>query len=200
MKAPFTLDAQTHLLARPVAQDIIPGGATMVIRRFLIIHFTAGATGGSSINYWKELNNGVCAHLVIERDGKITQVRPFNRTAGHAGSSKWKDPTTGITFHGLNACSIGIELANGGDTYPTKFSKLPPTPGKHKNGGPRCDWETYPKAQLAALTAVSQLLCQHYRLDDLIGHEDVAPARKNDPGPAFPMAALRQACGFTAPL
>lgn len=174
----------------------IPGGAPMAIRRFLVIHFTAGASALSSINYWKELGSGICAHLTIDRDGTIYQCRPFNRTAGHAGASSWKDPHTGITYSGLNTCSIGIELANGGDSYPTKWSTLKATRAAHKNGGPVKDWETYPAEQLAANQAVSQALCARYNLDDLVGHDDIAPARKNDPGPAFPMLALRQACGF----
>lgn len=181
-----------------VKRDPIPGGAVMAIRRFLVIHFTAGATGKSSIDYWKQLANGVCAHFVIERDGTIIQCRPCDRTAGHAGTSKWKDPNTGITYFGLNASSIGIELANGGDAYPEVFSKLPPTIAKHKNGGPTKEWETYPAEQLAACQALSKALVSRYNLDDIIGHEDIAPTRKADPGPAFPMASLRLACGFPA--
>jgi N-acetylmuramoyl-L-alanine amidase len=174
----------------------ITGGATMAIRRFLVIHFTAGASAESSIAWWRKLANGVCAHFVIDRDGTIFQCRPCNRTAGHAGSSKWKDPKTGITYHGLNACSIGIELANGGNTYPERFSKLPPTIAPHKNGGPTKEWETYPGAQIAACEMLSKVLCDRYNLDDVVGHDDIAPARKSDPGPAFPMLALREACGF----
>lgn len=173
---------------------LIPGGAIMATRRFLVIHFTAGATGKSSINYWRELGTGVCAHFVIERDGTIIQVRPCNRTAGHAGSSKWQH--RGITYYGLNACAIGIELANGGDAFPAKFSALPPTQASHKHGGPVTEWETYPNAQLAACESLSQALVARYHLDDLVGHEDIAPARKVDPGPAFPMRELRAACGF----
>lgn len=184
----------------PVTKLPIPGGSVMVIRRFLVIHFTAGATGRSSIDWWKKLNNGVCAHFVIERDGEIIQCRPCNRTAGHAGSSKWKDPHSGITYHGLNSCSIGIELANGGDSYPDKFSELEPTVAKHKHSMATRNWETFPAAQLAACEALSKVLVARYNLDDLVGHEDIAPTRKNDPGPAFPMQALRRACGFTKPL
>lgn len=175
---------------------LIPGGATMAIRRFLVIHFTAGASAQSSIDWWKKLNNGVCAHFVIERDGTIYQCRPCNRTAGHAGASSWNDPKTGILYHGLNSCSIGIELANGGMSYPTKFSSLSPITARHKNGGPLLEWETYPSAQLAACEMLSKVLCDRYKLDDVVGHDDIAPNRKSDPGPAFPMQLLREACGF----
>lgn len=175
---------------------VILGGATMAIRRFLVIHFTAGASALSSIEWWKEKGGTVCAHFVIDRDGTIYQCRPCNRTAGHAGSSSWNDPKSGILYHGLNACSIGIELANGGDAYPERFSNLSPTIAAHKNGGPTKEWETYPSAQLAACEMLSKVLCDRYNLDDVVGHEDIAPNRKSDPGPAFPMRLLREACGF----
>jgi N-acetylmuramoyl-L-alanine amidase len=174
----------------------ISGGASMPIRRFLVIHFTAGASGESSIDYWRKLGNGVCAHIVIERNGTVKQCRPFNVTCGHAGKSRWKH--NGKTFSGLNSCSIGIELANGGDSYPTKFSNgLEATRLRHKNGGPVREWETYPLAQLVACEQVSNALVERYNLDDVIGHDDIAPERKSDPGPAFPMLALREACGFS---
>ncbi|MBK1884617.1 N-acetylmuramoyl-L-alanine amidase [Luteolibacter pohnpeiensis] len=176
----------------------LPGGAVMSIRRFLVMHFTSGATAMSSINYWKELGNGVCAHVVIDRDGTIYQCRPFNRTCGHAGASQWKDPNTGITYFDLNSCAIGIEMANGGDSDSLieRFSKLKPLVARHKNGGPVKNWEKYPKAQLDACEAVSKALVARYNLDDLVGHDDIAPERKVDPGPAFPMQAMREACGF----
>ena len=175
----------------PVQRKPILGGNAMLVRRFLVIHFTAGASALSSIGYWKQLANGVCAHFVIDRDGTIYQCRPCNRTAGHAGTSYWHG------YRNLNNCSIGIELANGGDTYPTRFSKLKPITAKHKNGGHTTEWETYPPEQLAACEMLSKILVERYNLDDVIGHEDIAPSRKNDPGPAFPMGALRAACGFT---
>lgn len=174
----------------------LSGGRRMATRRFLVIHFTAGASAVSSIEWWRKLGNGVCAHLIIERDGTIYQCRPFNRTCGHAGRSKWRDPITRKVFTGLNACAIGIELANGGNSYPTRFSKLAPVRARHKNGGPELEWERYPKAQLDACRRVSEVLVQRYHLDDVIGHDDIAPDRKSDPGPAFPMAELRMSCGF----
>lgn len=186
----------------------IPGGAVMAIRRFLVIHFTSGWSAESSIDGWRELNNGVCAHFIVNRDGTVYQCRPCNRTAGHAGCSKWTDPKTGITYYGLNACSIGIELANSGDMTrePDKYPRyrmgklsgkpIPRIEARHKNGGPVRKWESYPKAQLDACTELSKVLVARYNLDDVVGHDDIAPTRKVDPGPAFPMAHLRVACGF----
>lgn len=175
----------------------IPGGNEMPTRRFLVIHFTAGATGESSINFWKTpAAKGASAHLVIERDGTIKQCRPFNRTCGHAGKSRWHG------FDGLNSCAIGIELANAGEddgalSWARKQPGFSSVTARHKNGGPVVEWEAFPAAQLAACEAVSKALVARYHLDDVIGHDDIAPDRKTDPGPAFPMQALRGSCGFS---
>lgn len=180
-------------------REEIAGGGNMPVRRCLVIHYTAGATAISSINYWRKLANGVCAHLVIDRDGTIYQCRPFNRTCGHAGVSRWVDPNTGKKYTGINSCSIGIELANGGDSTDliSRYSYLPPVKAQHRNGGKERRWEAYPQAQLDALEQVARLLVARYRLDDITGHDCIAPERKSDPGPAFPMERLRKACGFS---
>lgn len=182
----------------------------MGTRRFLVIHYTAGATALSSWEHWKSGNaGGAEAHLLIDRDGTVYQVRPFNQKADHAGKSAWHDPGDGKRYEWLNACSIGIELANAGADDPAKpdaFDWAKRQPGfssikaAHKNGGPVREWEAYTPEQLAACEAVSRALVTRYDLDDVIGHEDIAPDRKPDPGPAFPMARLRAACGFTAPI
>lgn len=185
-----------------VTRQHIPGGNTMAIRRALVIHFTAGATGQSSIDFWRTpAAKGASAHVVIERDGTIIQCRPFNRTCGHAGVSKWRDPKTGTLYQGLNSCSIGIELANAGsDNGALSWARKQPgfkgLRAKHRNGGPEMEWECYPASQIAALKEVSEALVAHYRLDDVTGHDCIAPARKDDPGPAFDMLRFRQALGF----
>lgn len=191
-----------HLLFGPkVLRDLLPGGAAMPIRRLLVIHFTAGMSARSSIEFWKSAAaKGASAHVVIDRDGTIFQCRAFNRTAGHTGVSKWKDPS-GTARSGCNAFSIGIELANAGDSVkgtiaaPKLFGKYPcaaAIQARHKNGGPASLWEVYPGAQLGACMEVSRALFARYQLDDVVGHEDIAPSRKNDPGPAFPMDFFRE--------
>ena len=175
----------------------IKGGAEMDLRRFLIMHFTSGATALSSINFWKTPDaRGASAHFVIDRDGTLYQCRPCNRTCGHAGESKWTHK--GITYTGLNACTIGIEFANAGDSTNLirKWSALPPLRARHKNGGPVCDWEQYTAAQIATGKELARVLCERYNLDAILGHDDIAPRRKVDPGPAFPMAEMREYCGL----
>jgi len=177
----------------------LPGGASMQVRRFLVIHFTCGATARSSVEFWKSPEaKGACAHVIIDRDGTVYQCRPFNRTCGHAGKSTWRDPRTGTRYDGLNACAIGIELANAGDddSLARRWSRMPLLKARHKNGGSECEWERFTAEQIVACEAVSKALVARYHLDDVVGHDDIAPDRKNDPGPAFPMLQLREACGF----
>jgi N-acetylmuramoyl-L-alanine amidase len=183
-----------------VRRDEIPGGSDMPTRRAVVVHVTSGACAQSSINFWKSPEaKGALAHVIIDRDGTVTQIRGFNRTCGHAGKSRWRDPKTGKKFDGMNACSIGIELANAGDDekLAKKWSKLPLVRARHRNGGSLTNWEAYPIEQLAALTKLTQALVERYKLDDVTGHDFIAPERKNDPGPALPMELLREACGFS---
>ena len=147
-----------------------------------------------------------CRDFLSQRGtGAIFQCRPFNRTCGRAGSSKWATPETGIMHIGLNACSSGIELAYAGDSFPA-LSWARKQPGfesarlRHKNGGDYREWESYPLAQLQACEEVSKALVARYRRDDLLGHEDCSPNRKVDPGPCYPIQALRNACRFLEPL
>jgi N-acetylmuramoyl-L-alanine amidase len=186
-----------------VRRETLPGGSAMLTRRFLVMHFTDGATAASSVSWWRDPQaKGASAHVVIDRDGTIIQCRPFNRTCGHAGKSEWRG------FAGLNSCSIGIELANGGcdEPGPDGFDWAKKQPAsrfilaKHKHEGLLREWEAYPEAQLASARAAARAVKIRYNLDDCIGHEDIAKGRKTDPGPAFPMDQFRRELGFPGPL
>lgn len=190
-----------------VSKELLKGGAEMRTRRLLVIHFTSGMSAQSSIDFWKSPQaQGACAHIIIDRDGKVIQCRPCNRTAGHAGISRWRDPKTSVVYLGVNNFGIGIELANAGDSvegsveHPKLFGKYPAESGailaRHKNGGKETLWEKFAAPQLASCFELAKALVERYNLDDVCGHEDIAPERKNDPGPAFPMEKLREACGF----
>lgn len=201
----YTITADHWLEGPGITRQPLSGGNPLSIRRALVIHFTAGATAESSIEFWRSPEaQGASAHIVIERDGGIIQVRPFNRTCGHAGppgKSRWREPKTGRFFDGLNSCSIGIELANAGND-PKALSWARKQPGfasiraKHRNGGKEQEWECYPAAQIAAAEAVARVLVARYKLDDITGHDCIAPERKEDPGPAFDMLRFREALGF----
>ena len=175
------------------------GGAFPAPPRFLVVHFTFGDSARSSAEWFDDPDNpGSSAHLVIEREGSVIQCVPFDTVAWHAGKSTWK----GIS--GLNRHSIGIELANWGylkrhDGGWTSYTgKLIPNPvlAVHKNGNPDAStqpigWEPFPEAQFTSLVEIVRVLVQTYGITEIVGHDDIAPTRKWDPGPAFDMARLR---------
>lgn len=182
-------------------KNLISGGRPLLDLRALVIHFTAGATAESSVEYWRNRGDGVCAHLIVDRNGLITQCRPFNLQCGHAGVSRWVDPIDGRRINGMNSASIGIEIANAGeDDAALKWARKQPgfasIRAKHRNGGPEVEWEAFPSAQLLSVFGVAQTLVKAFSLHDVTGHDCIAPERKTDPGPAFPMERLREACGF----
>lgn len=183
-----------------VKRDPLPNGGAMNNRVFLVMHFTGGWTDSAEVMR----ERGVSAHIIIKRDGTVFQCVPFNKVAFHAGQSEWT--LNGRKYTGLNRCSIGIELENAGDlgraTYPATMGALKGKPvplllATHKNGGKRRKWEKFTVPQLAAAEAVGRAVKARYNLDACLGHDDIAPERKNDPGPAFPMANFRRALGFT---
>lgn len=167
--------------------------------RYLVIHYTAGGSAEGCIDWFQNPASRVSAHLVIARDGTITQMVPFNRLACHAGKSQWG------SLVGLNRHSIGIELDNAGQLILSGGQWVSPisrrsypasdvTIAAHRNdppGAAPCGWHAYTAAQLEATRDVAQTLTKHYALTDILGHDDIAPARKRDPGPDFPMASIR---------
>jgi N-acetylmuramoyl-L-alanine amidase len=162
---------------------------------FLIIHFTAGRNAQGSISWFSSPQAKASAHLVIGRDGAITQMVPFNQVAWHAGISQWQGRA------GLNQFSIGIELDNAGklhregSAWRAWFGGAIPDQevieAVHKNETQLAGWHTFTEAQIQSALEVSSLLVGQYELRDVLGHEDVAPGRKVDPGPAFPMNSFR---------
>lgn len=200
-----------HLLSG-ARLELIPGGAKMETRRFLVMHYTAGMTAMSSIEFWRSPEaDGANAHVVIDRDGTLYQCRPFDRTAGHAGVSQWRH--NGVLYEGINRCGIGIELANAGDCIKGgklfgKYAGNPIATAAHKwEPKKQKSWEQFSSAQIAVCKEISALIVKTYNLDDVVGHEDIAPPGlrkrgdwKPDPGPLFPMAELRAHCGFHQPL
>lgn len=171
---------------------------------YLIIHYTATDTAKSAVDWFMNTKNNpdkIAAHIVIDVDGTITQLIPFDHRANHAGTSTW-DGVDNMNYH-----SIGIEVVNpgfveklangtfkrsvvgGSKVYPAadanQFVKID---HKHKFWTDKDNhyWRIYPEAQLQALYKLSKVLFDEYHLIAAIGHDDISPARKPDPGPAFP--------------
>jgi AmpD protein len=124
----------------------------------------AGSPLGDAHPYFDGLRHTrVSAHLLVRRDGVPTQYVPFHERAWHAGASSWNGRPN------CNDFSIGIEL-EGTDEVP------------------------YSDAQYLTLDALLAALRATYptlRAADLVGHSDIAPGRKSDPGPAFDWSRVR---------
>jgi N-acetylmuramoyl-L-alanine amidase len=167
----------------------------------IVIHFTAGPSLESASKTLRDPKpaNGkrVSAHAILGRDGKGQQLVPFNRIAWHAGPSSW---------HGKESCNgfaIGLELENVGFLRPSATGWRPWFGGpdldpadyikaKHKNGGPEMGWQKFPEAQVSAAYLVCEALIDAYpTIVEVAGHDDIAPLRKRDPGPAFDMDKFR---------
>lgn len=173
-------------------------GGALVNPRFIVVHFTAGSSLDSSTSWLCNPASKASAHLVIGRDGSLNQLVPLDVVAWHAGLSSWK----GLT--GLNRFSIGIELDNmgplqlvNGKFVSTSNNKVVPDSdvfhGKQQ-GSAYEYWHKYADEQISALKdTVTVLRAAFQSVEDVIGHSDIAPLRKSDPGPALAevMSALR---------
>lgn len=163
--------------------------------KYLVIHYTAGRTADESVRWLTSAPAAASAHVVVGRTGTITQLVPFNRVAWHAGVSSWEG------LQGLNHHSIGVELDNAGclerkgGRWCAWFGEAYPDDevmeATHKHGTRACAWHTYPPEQIEAALGLSAMLIGKYGLLDVVGHDDISPGRKWDPGPAFPMASFR---------
>jgi N-acetylmuramoyl-L-alanine amidase len=163
--------------------------------RWLVMHYTAGGSAQESINWLANPDAKASAHVVIAKDGTITQMVDFNRRAWHAGESTWKG------VDGLNGHSIGIELDSfgflgsaGPGKWKFRSTSIPDSEvvvARHKFGSPNGGWPKYPQKQLEVALELASLLVRTYHLEDVIGHDDISPGRKQDPGPAFDMPGFR---------
>jgi len=176
-----------------------------MIPSLVVIHYSGSGTAAGTIDHLCDPNSGKSAHLVIDRDGYITQLVAFDIPAWHAGQSVWNGRKN------VNDFSIGIELINWGQltrelsfatsqykTWTNKVVPLAEVTGISTNEQPRTTyWHNWPEPQIRALYNVLACLVGTYpslgNIDSIVGHYDVSPGRKPDPGLAFPMAAVKQA-------
>jgi len=126
----------------------------------VVLHYTGMETAGAALERLRDPEFGVSAHFMIEEDGKVHRLVREDRRAWHAGKSYWR----GITD--VNSASLGIELVNPG----------------HEFG-----YRPFPDAQMEALLPLLADLVQRFDIPraNVVGHSDVAPARKEDPGELF---------------
>jgi len=133
--------------------------------KFLVIHYTGMQSERESIKRLCNPKSKVSSHYFINQNGKIYRLVEDNRIAWHAGKSCWGK------YKNLNKNSIGIEMINKG----------------HQFG-----YTNFKKKQLSNLIKICQNLIKKYRIkrQNIIGHSDIAPLRKLDPGEKFPWKRL----------
>ena len=133
--------------------------------RFIILHYTGMKSEKAAISKLTNIQSQVASHYLITRSGKIINLVPDLYVAWHAGVSSWK------TLNSLNKNSIGIEITNPG----------------HQFG-----YKKFSKKQINSLINLSKFLIKKYKINkrNILGHSDIAPDRKKDPGEKFPWAYL----------
>lgn len=134
----------------------------------IVLHYTGMPTGEAALARLRDPASEVSAHYMVEEDGRVFRLVPEERRAWHAGKSFWR----GVTD--VNAASIGIEIVNPG----------------HEFG-----YRDFPEAQVAAVIALVADIRTRWQVEDvnIVGHADVAPDRKEDPGERFPWKRLAEA-------
>lgn len=169
--------------------------AQPITPKFLVFHYTACSFQvARQVFLDAHSSHRVSAHLLVDEDGSVTQFVDFGRRAWHAGSSFWKG------FADLNSHSIGIEVVNLGylqkkadGSFQTSDGSQTAPPdrvieARHKNPhDPHRYWHAYTAEQVETCAQLAELLVARYALREIVGHDDIAPDRKVDPGPAFPM-------------
>jgi N-acetylmuramoyl-L-alanine amidase len=131
----------------------------------LVLHYTGMADGPSAIARLTEEEGTVSAHYVVCEDGQILRLVPEEKRAWHAGPSWWRG------IQDVNSASIGVEIVNPG----------------HEFG-----YRPFPEPQMDALIPlIAEIVGRHgIRPPNVVGHSDIAPARKEDPGELFDWSRL----------
>ena len=133
--------------------------------KYIIYHYTGMKSDKLAIRKLTNFNSKVSCHYYISKNGNLIQMVPDLYIAWHAGKSKWKNEKL------LNRTSIGIEISNPG----------------HENG-----YKPFKLKQIKSLIKISKLLIKKYSIkkENILGHSDIAPLRKKDPGENFPWKLL----------
>ncbi len=133
--------------------------------KFLIFHYTGMKKEKDAINRLTNIKSKVSSHYVIKKNGEIVLLVPELYIAWHAGISTWKN------YKNLNKNSIGIEICNPGHNF--KYKK-------------------YSSQQIKSVLKLSKNIIKKYKIKPnfILGHSDIAPDRKKDPGEKFPWKYL----------
>lgn len=134
----------------------------------VVLHYTGMETGEAALERMCDPDAKVSAHYMVEEGGRVYSLVPEERRAWHAGVSYWQGEDD------VNGASIGIEIVNPG----------------HEWG-----YRDFPSAQIDAVIGLLSEIRERWSVPDdrIVGHSDVAPDRKTDPGEKFPWARLAEA-------
>jgi len=129
--------------------------------KFIIFHYTGMRGESQAINRLTNIQSEVSCHYLIKKNGEIITIVPDLYIAWHAGKSFWGN------YKSLNQNSIGIEITNPGHDF---------------------NYKKFSKKQISSLLKLSKFLIKKYKINpkNILGHSDVAPDRKKDPGEKFP--------------
>jgi N-acetylmuramoyl-L-alanine amidase len=131
----------------------------------IVLHYTGMPDAAGALDRLTSPESKVSAHYLVDEDGTIFKLVDESKRAWHAGKSRWRDVTD------VNSASVGIEIVNPG----------------HEFG-----YRPFPDEQIASLIPLVSAIKERHAIGrgDIVGHSDVAPARKEDPGELFPWEAL----------
>ncbi len=153
-------------IERPLPNhDARPRGAEIDM---LIVHYTGMNSAGAALERLCDPASKVGAHYLIDEDATIYRLAPEERRAWHAGVSFWCGRTD------INAASVGVEIVNPGH---------------------ECGYRPFPEAQMAAVVELCRDIVARHPIParHVLGHADVAPARRADPGELFDWRRLAAA-------
>jgi N-acetylmuramoyl-L-alanine amidase len=133
--------------------------------KFIIFHYTGMKKESDAIERLTSIKSRVSCHYLIKNNGEIVVMVPDLYEAWHAGVSSWKN------LKSLNKNSIGIEISNPGHDF---------------------NYKRFSKKQIQSIKKLSRFLIKKYKIDqkNILGHSDIAPNRKKDPGEKFPWKYL----------
>ena len=133
--------------------------------KFIIFHYTGMKRESEAIERLTSIKSRVSCHYLIKNNGEIVVMVPDLYEAWHAGVSSWKN------FKSLNKNSIGIEISNPGHDF---------------------NYKIFSKKQIQSIKKLSRFLIKKYKINqkNILGHSDIAPNRKKDPGEKFPWKYL----------
>ncbi len=133
----------------------------------LVLHYTGMQDAASALARLTDPEAKVSAHYLVAEDGQIIRLVDEEDRAWHAGKSWWRGTSD------VNSASVGIEIVNPG----------------HEWG-----YRAFPEAQIEALIPLVRRIVHHHKITrgNVVGHSDIAPARKEDPGELFPWERLER--------